>query len=262
MKKILLVAMVAFAFMACNEGASVPSSDKKAVKTVTAEAPALLGETAATVDKKLQAAGYSKADGALALTAKRAIQARAPKKLPAGLVEVLYIYNLPTDYQQMSEAEANAYITNLLDKGECLAMVVAMYVDDTLVILSTSVIAPIKEDINLLYTSNSDGLFKKLPAIDNMYTYWSGYNSSGDKEYTDHAQFVADIAAVKAVEAEEYGATVKIKNMETGEGEGFGYSCFWNNPTEEEQAEMRREEGFVSAMGGFSVADYAFLNTY
>lgn len=52
MKKFLLMAMVAVAFMACNQnGASVPSSDKKAVKAVTTDAVSMVGQDPAKVEK-------------------------------------------------------------------------------------------------------------------------------------------------------------------------------------------------------------------
>lgn len=260
MKKILLVAMVAFAFMACNQnGASVPSNDKKAVKAVTTEAVSLIGEAPASVDKSLQKAGFVQADNDFLKVAKRATGARVAQKFnEVAPVEVAYIYNLPENYNEMTNKEGEAYIKSLLAKGECLAIVQAMFVEDKLVALSTSVLAPIKDNINLLYTESSDGLFKQLPPVDGKLTMWQGViGAKEEKSYTDHAQYVADIAAAQAIEAQEMGMTVK-QNATTGEPEGFGFMCMWMNPSEEEQASMEEDDGFIGAMGEFAVVDYAY----
>lgn len=260
MKKILLVAMVAFAFMACNEnGASVPSNDKKAVKAVTSEAKALIGETPANVDKTLQKAGFSKVEGSLKVIAQRALPARAAKKIKAEVapVEVMYFYNMPENANEMSDEEGIAYLNGLFEKGKCAVVAQAAYVDDKLVLISTSVLAPIKDNINLLYTENSDGLFKTLPTIDGKSTVWQG--TIGETKHTDHAQYVADIAAAQAVQATEQAYSLQV-DMDAQTATGFAYMCMWMNPSEEEQAEMKKEEGFVAAMGEFAVLDYEYTD--
>lgn len=261
MKKILLVVMVAFAFMACSDknGANVPSKDKQAVKAVTSGAVDMIGKSAAAVDKELKAAGFVQAEGGLGQIAKRA-QARLPKRVEAEVepVPVIYIYNAPANYQTMTEEEGTAYIKKLFDKGECLAVVMAAYYEDKLISIQTQVMAPLKDKINLLFTENSDGMYAKLPEIDGQKTVWQG--STEKKKYTDHAQFVADIAAGQGSEAEEQAYSITKMDMTTGAIEGFVYTNYWENPDAEEQAEMQKENGFVAATGVFVVYDYSSID--
>ena len=162
MKKLLV--LVAFAFLACNEGASVPSKDKKAAKAVTSQAFDLLGSDAATVDKALTDAGYVE----LKESNMNGVVARALKKVRKGIkaessAQVVYIYNLPQDYEKMTQEESVKYIKDLMDKGECLYVVVVRYSNNKMNMLSTRVIAPLKDNINLLFTEVSDEEYKKMP---------------------------------------------------------------------------------------------------
>lgn len=260
MKKLLVLAMVAFAFLACNEGASVPSKDKKAAKAVTSQAFDLLGSDAATVDKALTDAGYVE----LKESNMNGVVARALKKVRKGIkaessAQVVYIYNLPQDYEKMTQEESVKYIKDLLDKGECMYVVMVMYSNDKMTILSTRVIAPLKDNINLLLTEVSDEEYKKMPegiSVEGQkMQHWAGYTFSGDedKEFTDHAEFVAAVAKAKAIEVEEEAYSVTKVNLTSGDPEGIAYYNIWTNPDEEEQESMLGENGFVAAMGSFSV---------
>lgn len=259
MKKFLLMAMVAVAFMACNEnGASVPSSDKKAVKAVTTDAVSMVGQEPAKVEKFLTSAGFTKVEATDGIAKVSARYVRAPKAKAAEEVSVQYVYNLPTDYQSMDEAAGAQYVQNLLDKGECLVMVITIYKDNKLMVVSTNVFAPLKDNINLLYTQNSDGLFAQLPAPNGTTSFWQGGIRQGEKSYTDHAEYVAAIAAAKAISAEEQGYAIKNLDPAKMTAEGFGFYCLWENPDEAERAAMLKEDGIVGAMGSFSVMDYAY----
>ena len=259
MKKLLVLAMVAFAFLACNEGASVPSKDKKAAKAVTSQAFDLLGSDAATVDKALTDAGYvelkeSNMNGVVARALKK-----VRKDIKAESSAQVYIYNLPQDYEKMTEEESIKYVKGLLDKGECMYIVMVMYVENELTVLSTQVIAPLKDNINLLFTEVSDEEYKKMPegisVEGKKMQHWAGYTFSGDedKEFTDHAELVAAVAKAKAIEVEEEAYSVTKVNLTSGDPEGIAYYNSWTNPDEEEQEYLLKEQGFVSAIGAFSV---------
>jgi hypothetical protein len=259
MKKLLVLAMVAFAFLACNEGASVPSKDKKAAKAVTSQAFDLLGSDAATVDKALTDAGYvelkeSNMNGVVVRALKK-----VRKDIKAESSAQVYIYNLPQDYEKMTEEESTEYVKGLMDKGECLYVVVVRYSNDKMAILSTRVLAPLKDNINLLFTEVSDEEYKKMPegisVEGKKMQHWAGYTFSGDedKEFTDHAELVAAVAKAKAIEVEEEAYSVTKVNLTSGEPEGIAYYNVWSNPDEEEQESMLKENGFVAAVGSFTV---------
>lgn len=261
MKKFLVMAMVAFAFLACNEGAPVPSKDKKAAKAVTSQAFDLLGSDAATVDKALTDAGYVE----LKESNMKGVVARALKKVRKGIKaesseQVMYLYNLPQDFEEMTEEECIAYVKGLLDKGECMYAVLVVYYNNKMTLLSTQVIAPLKDNINLLFTEVSDEEYKKMPegisVEGEKMQQWVGIILSGDeeKEYTDHAELVAVVAKAKAIEVEEEAFSVTNVDLSSGAPEGIAYSNTWTNPDEAEQESDLKEIGFVSATGSFTVA--------
>ena len=266
MIKLLVLAMVAFAFLACNQGAPVPSKDKKAAKAVTSQAFDLLGSDAATVDKALTDAGYVE----LKESNMNGVVARALKKVRKGIKaesseQVRYVYNLPLDYEEMTEEESIAYVKGLLDKGECMYVVVVMYYNNKMTLLSTQVIAPLKDNINLLFTEVSDEEYKKMPegisVAGEKMQQWVGYIYSGDeeKEVTDHAELVATVAKAKTISVAEEAYSVTNVNLSSGEPEGVAYFNRWINPDEEEQESMLEENGFVWAIGSFSVAHLSNL---
>lgn len=264
MKKFLLMAMVAVAFMACNEknGASVPSSDKNAVKAVTTDAVSMVGQDPAKVEKILTSAGFTKVESTDATAKVIARYVRSPKAKAAEEVTVQYVYNLPADYVSMGEEAGLQYVQNLLAKGECLVVVYTIYKDNKLMVISTNVFAPLKDDINLLYTQNSDGLFAQLPTPNGTTSFWQGNIQEGEKSYTDHAEYVATIAAAQAISADEQGYALKNLDPVNMTADGFGFYCYWENPDEAERAAMLEENGIVGAMGSFSVMDYSYTLEY
>ena len=266
MKKLLVLAMVAFAFLACDQGAPVPSKDTKAAKAVISQAFDLLGSDAATVDKALTDAGYVE----LKESSMNSVVARALKKVRKGIKaesseQVMYVYNLPQDHEQMTEEEGVAYIKGLLDKGECMYVVVVMYYHNKMTLLSTQVIAPLKDNINLLFTEVSDEEYKKMPegisVAGEKMQQWVGFTVIGDeeKEFTDHAELVAAVAKAKTIHVEEEAYSVTNVNLSSDEPEGVAYFNRWINPDEEEQESMLEENGFVWAIGSFSVAHLSNL---
>ena len=266
MKKLLVLAMVAFAFLACDQGAPVPSKDKKAAKAVTSQAFDLLGSDAATVDKALTDAGYVEVKE----STMNSVVARALKKVRKGIKaeskeQVMYVYNLPQDYAKMTKEESIAYVKGLLDKGECMCAVVVRYSNNKMTLLSTEVIAPLKDDINLLFTEVSDEEYKKMPegisVAGEKMQQWVGSTVIGyeEKEYTDHAELVAAVAKAKTIHVEEEAYSVTNVNLSSDEPEGVAYFNRWINPDEEEQESMLEENGFVLAIGSFSVAHLSNL---
>ncbi len=267
MKKLLVLAMVAFAFLACNEGASVPKKDKNAAKAVTSQAFDLLGKSSEKVDKALEDAGFTKVEGGGLLGIAKREQARVRKSvkeedLPG---QVMYLYNVPENYQKMSEEEGAKYVKSVLDKGECIIFVMAIYSpDNKLLTFSTQVMAPLKDNINLLLTEISDEEYKKLPKASVVEgeptTSWEGFIQIGDEEddpYSDHAKFVAKVAKAKAIVAEEQGYSITEIDVKTAKVSGFLYNNYWLNPDADEQEKQIDESGFAAAFGVFVVVDYS-----
>ena len=264
MKKIFLLAMMAVAFMACenNNGgggsssSDVPSGEVKAVKATTEQASDLLGKSPAQVDKSLVAAGFVKLDESELASVIRRIRAKAPKaKADADRWEVHYVYNLPKDFLKMSEEEGLKWMNDQLEAGKSIIAAVAIYYNEELVAMSTAFQRAKTEKINLLYTEISDGLYKDLPSKA-MYKEWQG--EIGKKEYSDHAAYIAAIGVGESIEAEESGVAADY-NQVTGEASGRGYNAYWENPDKEEEASQLRNGLVVPyVIGEFSVVDYAY----
>ena len=265
MKKILLMVMVAVGFMACNGGgASVPQNDKKAAKAVTSQAIDLLSSNPATVDKALTDAGFMKVTAGGLLNVAKRQQAHMKKSFKASEdLEIIYLYNVPENYDSMTDEESAKYVKEVLDKGECIIYVVTYYssTDSKLKMMSTQVMAPLKEDINLLMTEISDAEYKKLPTGSLVMGVpalrWEGVITNGDDEvtYENHAEFVSKIAKAQAVTAEEQGVGMTKLDMETGEASGFVYFNAWVNPDAAEKEEQIAKMGVAAAMGVFAVVD-------
>ena len=218
------------------------------------------------MDKALTDAGYVE----LKESSMNSVVARALKKVRKGIKaesseQGMYVYKLPQDHEQMTEEEGVAYIKGLLDKGECMYVVVVMYYNNKMTLLSTQVIAPLKDNINLLFTEVSDEEYKKMPegisvAGEKMQQLVGstviGYK---EKEYTDHAELVAAVAKAKTIHVEEHASSVTNVNLSSDEPEGIVYFNTWINPDEEEQESMLEENGFVWAIGSFSVAHLSNL---
>ena len=252
MKKILLMAMVAFAFMACNgNGADAPSKDQKAIDAATVQAPSLIGQTPGAVDTALVKAGFTQADVEFARVAKRHLPARAPQMQNAEKpVEVVYLYNITEEImKEEDESKSVAYANSVFAKGNCIVIAMAMYLENKLAGIACDVMVPLKDSCSLIYTTVSDGLFKQMPKIDNVYATWQG--QVGIEMYKDHAPFVAALAAAKAVEANEQGA-----HME----KGYCYVGHWDYPNEAEiAARQAKNEGIFASCAMF-VVDLAHMD--
>ena len=252
MKKILFIAVVAFAFMACgggNNGAELPSKDKKAFNKVTVEALDLVGQSAANVDKTLSDAGFQKVT----------VPTAAPKRVKgqfkalAEEAEVMYIYGIdPADFD-MEEEEGIAVFNKTIKKNSII-VVYAMYVGDKLEMLESSVIVQWAKGNSRIYTDVSDGLYKQIPE-DAVQVIWKGV-TSGKNEYAKQDEFVAAIAAAEdGIVAQEQGIAI---NAITAAGyDGFVYIGVWQNPTEKERNEMEMDGFLHYAVASFGVGDIA-----
>ena len=271
MKKILLMAVAAVMFVACNENGP-SSTDKKTANVVSSEAIALIGQNLAKVDKALTDAGYVKATSEAAKAAPARVRAMASM---AEAMNVLYVYGLPENINQMSEAEYDACMTKAIQEGGTIAMA---YVfadgENKLTGIQTTMYLKLTSGANKLYTDVSNKLFAQIPAgaiPETMptgmpskfpFAMWQGgvstATSSDEKEdvleTTDHAEFIAKIAANTSLQASEYALLYASQ-----EGDGWTYQTMWVNPSEEEQKEMQEEIGFAVAYGMFIVADIHYM---
>lgn len=270
MKKILLMAVAALMFVACNENGP-SSADKKSANVVSSEAIALIGQDLAQVDKALTAAGYVKVNAELEKAAPARVRAMASM---AASSSVLYVYGLPANINEMSEDEYDACMTKAIQDGETIAMAYVVLEDGKLVGMQTTMYLKLKSGVNKLYTDVSDKLYAQIPAeaipetplteapSKFPFAMWVGAVSieaarEEDEdvlETTDHAEFVAKIAANTSLEAGEYAYLYTNQD-----GDGWMYQTNWLNPTEEEQKEMQEEIGATIAYGWFIVADIHYM---
>ena len=68
-----------------------------------------------------------------------------------------------------------------------------------------------------------------------------------------NAELVAAVAKAKTIGVEEEAYSVTKVDLTTGDPEGIAYFNSWTNPDEEEQEYLLKENGFVSAIGSFTV---------
>lgn len=238
MKKILLVAMVAMAFMACNSnGADMPKKEKKAFDASTTEAIAMMGDDASTVEAKLLKAGYVLLDEAMPFFGAPAKRVPGLKKDKGGDKELYFAYNLPENYDEMSEEEAIEYINKLLADGNSYIMVTATFEDDELYMMGTAIMTGIRDKVNYIYTDLSDDLFAQLPS--GSMGQWQGAagKSMGKEDpemYADHSKFVAAVKDATEITAEEMGVAISANP--------FQYIGLWVYPNKEQQ-ESQKESG-------------------
>lgn len=221
MKKIIFMVIAAVVVMACNENGPVPAKDQKAINVTTSDAIALIGADAATVDKKLTAAGYVKAEEAV----------RAPKQINARFNEpaikaeennVNYVYNIPANHGDLAEAEGKNLLNSLLKEGKVIVFTTVYYADEKVTMMGSTFYVSISANANLLYTDISDNLYAKLPSKEKATKLaWQAYTymEEGSKEYDNHAEFTKAILAVsQGVQANESAYAVL-----SGETTGFCY---------------------------------------
>lgn len=256
MKKVLFIAALAVAFMACENKEEMPKGEQKALKTVTEDVVSMIGTAdEATVDKKLVAAGFTKVDVDEAALMPRKAQPKMRKAIKAEEpVVVAYVYGLPADYEKMTEEELEKYMKDQMNKGDGYIAVSVTYQNDVLFGTTTSLVTALREKVNVSYTKESDALYAALPEKGIM-KEWSGFTAVGkeEKEYTEHADFSAAVAAAQAISAQEMGYCVTA--MSEAGYSGMFYQTYWENPDEEMKAEMIEEVGTAYAYGYFMVAD-------
>lgn len=263
MKKLFFIAALAVAFMACENSAEMPKKEQKALQAATTEVVSMIGQAdQATVDKALVAAGFQKVDrsGYATVVARRA-KANMKKALKEdGTVTIVYAYNLPENYQDMDEEQATKYVKDLFANGDGYITASVSYKSGVLYATSTVLMTGIREKVNVSYAKVSDDLYGALPK--GLTKEWEGGIMTDPekeaKQYTDHAEYVAAVAAAQEVQASEFGHSVTGTNG--SDYAGKLYQTYWINPDKEMQAEMIEEFGAPYAYGAFTVADLAALS--
>ncbi|MBQ1875040.1 MAG: hypothetical protein II144_05070 [Paludibacteraceae bacterium] len=267
MKKLLFIVAMAVAFMACENKAEMPKQEQKAMKAATVEVVDMIGTAKpADVQKTLLDAGFTKVEAQLAMPAKCAAQAKAnmKKAIKAEGTEEIYVYGLPDNFFSMSEDEQAAYMKKQLESGDGFIQVTVTYQSDVLYASATVLMTGLREKINVTYANESDALYAALPKpIVPSAMEWQGvtYGPDDDEgtEYTDHAKFVAAVAAAKGIHAEETGYSLTAVSATASAGKA--YMAMWMNPGDdaEAQQDMVEEMGAACAYGYFVVADVNYM---
>ena len=262
------MAVAALLFVACNENGP-SSADKKCANVVSSEAIKLLGQDMTAVDKALTDAGYIKVDAQTAAAAPKCVRALLTKA--AERTSQIYVYGLPANINQMTDAEYDACVQKTLQEGKTIAQAYIV-VDENgkMMGMQTAMYIKLSENVNQLFIDVSNKLYAQIPAgaipsepMTEMptsfpFAIWQGdislaTTSEKDQDYletTDHAAYIAKISANKSLEAAEFGALYKDQQYN-----GWGYQTMWLNPGEEEQQTMIKEIGVAVAYGMFMVAD-------
>ena len=281
MKKILYLAIAAIACVACGEnGANLPSGEKNAMNAATADLQAMIGQDEAAVDKALKSAGFVEPE--IAENPEEQVKVRgAFKQLRKVLTteepaiadeeqkfsEHSYVYNPPADLDFNSNESLDKWTKETLEAGKSVIFLYTYFQGGKFVLANTTVLSPVTDKANLIYTGISDRLFAAIPK--NMAdSAWQGYivipaeeseegkaeaDGGLEKQFTDHAQFVAAVAAAKAINAAEVGRAVTAASKEAVTG--FYYGCEWMNPTEEDKAQMIENLGVPFVQGYFVIGD-------
>lgn len=253
MKKILLCAMVVLGFMACNNGVELPENDKKAMDAVTTGAIDMLGAEQANVQKAFTDAGYLQVTEGQNKISKR-IAAKAPKKVlakeEAHSVDETYIYGLPENYAQMSDEERMAYLNQLLANGKSYIEAEVSYADGKLTTMVATYATGKRAKVNTVYTAKSSAMYSKLPRQKEM-KEWMGEIAEDTTTYTDHAAFVAKVAAADSIVAYEM-ASGFTEYSETRMS-GFYYINQWGNPDAATEEAMRKEGYTPYVYGAFQI---------
>lgn len=264
MKKILLMAVAALMFVACNENGP-SSSDKKVAKVVSSEAVDLIGQDMAKVDKALINAGYVKADEAKVQAAPARVRALVKKAAEAK--NEIYVYGLPTDFANMDEDEAEECMTKALKGGKTIAMAYITNVDGKMEAMQTIMYMKMQSGSNSLFIDISNSLYGKIPegAIQEQptklpYAMWYGAVAVGTEKdpttMTDHAAYVAKISANDESAAQEMAQVYESQES------GWAYEAMWINPNEETKKEMIEEIGEAVVYGVFMLGDMGYMNMY
>jgi len=247
MKKILFMAVIAVAFMACGEknGANLPSKDKKALDKVTVQAIEMIGQSAASVEKALLNAGFVKSDIDLMGAPKR-MERKFQAPAASTTTEVMYVYGVdPEKFADDDEDASVAAFNSALKKGSIIVAYV-VFTGDKLYGIECIAIAQCAKNASRMYTDISDGLYAEIP--DNaLMSQWEG--EIAKKTYTKQNEFVAAIAAAEdGITAAEQGYAVTAA---VGSAyEGFVYVGQWADPNAADKAQMEKKGylPYVTAM--------------
>ena len=259
MKKILLMAVAALMFVACNENGP-SSADKKCAKVVSSEAVDLIGKDMATVDKALTAAGYVQAKEDKAKGAPARVRALV-KQDASGMEQTMYVYGLPANFDRMSGADAEACMLKALKDGKTIAIAYISSLDGKMAGMQTILYMKLQKNANKLIVDISNSLYDKIPAgaiVDGQpekfpYAMWYGAVAVNNEEkptnMAKHADYIAKVAANEEVAAQE------MAQIAESEGKGWMYEAMWINPNEETKKEMEEELGEAIVYGMFMVGN-------
>lgn len=264
MKKILLMAVAALMFVACNENGPAPA-DQKCAKVVSSEAVALIGKDMATVDKALTSAGYVQVKEEQGQAAPARVRALL-KQAAAAIEQTVYVYGLPADIDKMTEAEFNACLQKALKEGKTIALAYVSSLDGKMAGMQTLLYMKLQANANALFVDISNSLYGQIPEgaiVEGQptkfpYAMWYGAVAVGTEEQpttiTKHADYIAKVAANTEVAAQE------MAQIAESQGKGWMYQALWINPNEETKKEMEGEIGVAIVYGSFMVGDENMVN--
>lgn len=266
MKRYIWLVVVAVMLTACGGGNNhkkddvrLPEKDQKALNHSTYEALEALGMRSESVARYLSVVGFERV-GEVPIpeidmpSMPRRIRQSNPFE---GSTAELYVYGISPDDVQL-EGDAFAAKQNaVLESGSSVMMVYALYNENRLYILETTLMVPLIKEVNKVYTDLSDQLYNTIPE-DSPQTYWYGaLGAEGEQVYTTHSNYVAAVLGKEAVIANELG--LALTSVSLSGYEGFGYLCGWTNPDEETQAKQAQAGYTPFVQAYFVVADAGAL---
>lgn len=256
MKKILFMAVIAVAFMACGEknGANLPSKDKKAMDKVTVQAIEMIGQSAASVEKALLNAGFVKTNidpMGDPMGAPKRMKHKFQAPAASSTTEVMYVYGVDPEKFSDEDEDANVAAFNSALKKGSIIVAYAVFAGDKLYGIECIAVAKCAKGASSMYTNISDGMFAEIPS-DALMSKWEG--AIAKKSYTKQNEFVAAIAAAEdGITAQEQGYAVTAA---VGSAyEGFVYVGQWADPDAATKAEMEKDGYLPYVTAIFAVFD-------
>lgn len=258
MKKILIVAMVAVGFIACEKNwPNTPEKEKEVFMTVTVNAIALIGQDQVAIENKLSDAGFVKVTdtGYYNMITFEPVY---PADLPANaqirhetqedknISQVVYYCGIPDKFFQQDKKNIVAYLDKLLADGKSFSIARVSYKDGKLFKIQGNFCPVLTEKPYQIYSETSAELFKRLP-LGESNRFWKGWIGTLHPEspqytideYNDHAHYIDVIVSDPSVmNAAEYGYTASETDSESSDA--FFYQILWQNTTEDMKAEMRK----------------------
>lgn len=261
MKKLLFIAVAALTLIACGspkDNPELPAKDKKALDKATVEAVACIGQSPAKVAELLTSAGYVKVEGVKLEAPKRiAAKTKAPA---AGATYDVFLYGLDASAIDKDAEFATAEFNKVISSGNSIILAFAIYYNDQLVEMITSICVAKGAKVNQKYTKISDEMYATLPA-NALATSWQGVIvTDKEQKYTKREDYVAFIAGAQELQAEEFGYAATSVNLD-GTPAGFAYVCDWVNPDEKAVAEQTKDGYEPYVAGQIAVLDLALLLT-